>query len=43
MNAMLTLAKSGIAQLIEKQREALSPVLSRVDTMARERLNRKFR
>ena len=43
MNAMLTLAKNGIAQLIEKQREALSPVLSRVDTMARERLNRKFR
>jgi len=43
MNAMLALAKSGIAQLIEKQREALSPVLTRVDTMARERLNRKFR
>ncbi|HYS53957.1 MAG TPA: ribonuclease PH [Thermoanaerobaculia bacterium] len=43
MNAMLALARSGIAQLIEKQREALAPVLARVDTMARERLNRKFR
>jgi len=43
MNAMLALAKKGIAQLIEKQREALAPVLARVDNMARERLNRKFR
>jgi ribonuclease PH len=43
MQAMLGLAKSGIAQLIEKQREALTPTLTRVDTVARERLNRKFR
>jgi ribonuclease PH len=43
MNAMVGLAKNGIAQLIEKQREVLAPVLTRVDNMARERLNRKFR
>ena len=43
MNAMLALAKSGISALIEKQREVLSAVLARVDNMARERLNRKFR
>ena len=43
MNAMLALAKSGISALIEKQREILSAVLARVDSMARERLNRKFR
>jgi ribonuclease PH len=43
MNAMLALAKSGIAALVEKQREALAPVLARVDVMARDRLNRKFR
>jgi ribonuclease PH len=43
MNAMLALAKNGIAQLVEKQREALAPTLTRVDTLARERLNRKFR
>ena len=43
MQAMLGLAKSGIAQLIEKQREALTATLTRVDTVARERLNRKFR
>ena len=43
MNALLALARSGIAQLIEKQREVLAPLLTRVDNMARERLNRKFR
>ena len=43
MNGMLALAKSGISALIEKQREILSAVLARVDNMARERLNRKFR
>ena len=43
MNAMLGLAKNGIAQLVEKQREALAPTLDRVDKLARERLNRKFR
>jgi len=39
----IKLARSGIAQLIEKQREVLAPLLTRVDNMARERLNRKFR
>jgi ribonuclease PH len=43
MNAMLSLAKSGIAQLVEKQREVLTPALARVDTFSRERLTRKFR
>jgi ribonuclease PH len=43
MVAMLALAKSGINQLVEKQREILGPTLARVDNMARERLNRKFR
>jgi ribonuclease PH len=43
MHAMLALAKSGIGQLIEKQREVLAPTLTRVDNVARERLNRKFR
>ena len=43
MNTLLALAKSGIAQLIEKQREVLAPTMTRVDALARERLNRKFR
>jgi ribonuclease PH len=43
MQAMLGLAKSGIAQLVEKQREALASILTRVDQTARERLNKKFR
>ncbi len=43
MQAMLALAKSGIEQLIAKQREVLGQVLQRVDNIARERLNRKFR
>ena len=43
MNALLGLAKSGIAQLVEKQREVLGPTLTRVESLARERLNRKFR
>jgi len=43
MQAMFGLAKSGIAQLILKQREVLAPLLTRVDNVARERLNRKFR
>jgi ribonuclease PH len=43
MQAMMALAKSGIAQLILKQREILGPLLTRVDVIARERLNRKFR
>ncbi|HET7711909.1 MAG TPA: ribonuclease PH [Thermoanaerobaculia bacterium] len=43
MTTMLTLAKHGISQLVGKQREVLAPVLARVDNLARERLNRKFR
>ena len=43
MQAMMKLAKSGIAQLVAKQREVLGSLLTRVDSMARERLNRKFR
>ena len=43
MQAMLGLAKSGIAQLVEKQREVLTPALTKVDTYSRERLTRKFR
>ncbi|HYH07310.1 MAG TPA: ribonuclease PH [Thermoanaerobaculia bacterium] len=43
MQAMLSLARAGINQLVEKQREALAPLLARVDGVARERLNRKFR
>lgn len=43
MNAMIALAKTGIAQLIEKQREVLGPLLLRVDGMARDRLNKKFK
>ncbi|PYQ31591.1 MAG: ribonuclease PH [Acidobacteria bacterium] len=43
MHAMLALAKGGIAQLIEKQREVLTPTLTRVDNVARDRLNKKFR
>lgn len=41
--SMIALAKSGIAQLIAKQREVLAPTLARVDGMARDRLNKKFR
>ena len=43
MTSMMALAKSGIAQLVSKQREVLSSLLTRVDNVARERLNRKFR
>jgi ribonuclease PH len=43
MNLMLGLAKTGIAQLVAKQREVLAPLLTRVDGVARERLNKKFR
>ena len=43
MAAMMALAKSGIAQLVAAQREALAPLLARVDNLARERLNKKFR
>jgi ribonuclease PH len=43
MQAMLGLAKSGIAQLVAKQKEVLGSILTRVDAVARERLNKKFR
>src|SRR3954447_16263685 len=43
MSAMMALAKQGIAALVEKQREVLGPTLTRVDGLARDRLNRKFR
>src|SRR5437763_2032846 len=43
MQAMMSLAKGGIAQLVLKQREVLAPLLTRVDGVARDRLNRKFR
>jgi ribonuclease PH len=43
MNAMMALAKQGIAALVEKQRAVLAPTLARVDSLARERLNRKFK
>lgn len=43
MQAMLALARSGIGRLVEIQREALASVLARVDNVARERLNKKFR
>jgi ribonuclease PH len=43
MSAMMTLARAGIATLIQKQREILASLLDRVDAKARERLNRKFR
>jgi ribonuclease PH len=43
MAAMISLAKRGIASLVEMQREVLSGVIARVDTMGRERLTKKFR
>jgi ribonuclease PH len=43
MQLMLGLARTGIAQLVDKQREVLAPALARVDTYSRERLSRKFR
>jgi ribonuclease PH len=43
MSAMVTLAKNGIAQLVEKQKEALVPIQTRVDNTARDRLTKKFR
>jgi hypothetical protein len=43
MQQMMSLARSGIAQLVDKQREVLAPVLAQVDTYSRERLAKKFR
>lgn len=43
MQLMLGLARSGIARLIEKQREILAPTIDEVGKIARTRLSRKFR
>jgi ribonuclease PH len=43
MLTMVGLAKGGIAQLIAKQHEVLAPVLARVNDLAMQRLNKKFR
>jgi ribonuclease PH len=43
MQAMVGLARNGISQLVAKQREVLGALLTRVDGVARDRLNRKFR
>ena len=43
MQQMLSLATSGIGQLVEKQREVLAPTLAKVDSFARDRLSKKFR
>ena len=43
MQAMLVLARAGIGKLVEAQRQVLEAVITRVDNVARERLNRKFR
>jgi ribonuclease PH len=43
MTLMLGLARTGIAALIEKQREIIAPILEEVDGMARARLAKKFK
>jgi ribonuclease PH len=43
MTAMVGLAKKGIATLVEKQREILGPLMTRVDALSRERLTKKFK
>jgi ribonuclease PH len=43
LQSLLSLARNGINQLLEKQREILGPVVTQVDALARERLSRKFR
>src|SRR5207302_112967 len=43
MTAMVGLAKKGIATLVEKQREILGPLMTRVDALGRQRLTKKFR
>ncbi len=43
LQGMLSLGRSGIAQLIDKQREILNPILAEVDSLSRDRLSRKFR
>ena len=43
LQAMLSLGRSGIEQLVQKQREILDPVIAEVDSVGRQRLSRKFR
>lgn len=43
LQSMLVLARSGITQLIAKQREVLKPIIDEVDAMAISRLNKKFK
>jgi ribonuclease PH len=42
MTAMVGLAKHGLSQLFDKQREIVQPLLTQVDAMARERLEKKL-
>lgn len=43
MHAMVGLAKHGLEQLFDKQREITHPVIAQIDAMARERLSKKFK
>ena len=43
MAAMMALAKSGIAGLVEKQREALQKTMNDVNSLAMQRLSKKYR
>ncbi|MEO8215715.1 MAG: hypothetical protein ABI718_01390, partial [Acidobacteriota bacterium] len=43
LQSMISLARSGIASLISMQREVLAPTIAEVDSMARQRLTKKFR
>lgn len=41
MDSMMSAARSGIAQLVEKQREVLAPTLAEVNELTLQRLNRR--
>jgi ribonuclease PH len=43
MTAMLSLARTGVATLLEKQQEILGPMLAEINEMAMQRLQKKFR
>ena len=43
MSAMIGLARHGLEQLFEKQREITNPLIAQIDALARERLSRKFK
>ena len=43
LQSMISLARTGIASLIAIQREVLAPTIAQVDTLARQRLAKKFR